>query len=46
MREKSIFNQIDLQTLTVFFIGMSTSIIGMVLGSALLADEKKSKKSE
>ena len=46
MREKSIFNQIDLQTLTFFFIGMGTSIIGMVLGSALLADEKKSKKSE
>lgn len=46
MREKSIFNQIDLQTLTFFFIGMGTSIIGMVLGSALLADERKSKKSE
>ena len=45
MREKSIFNQIDLQTLTVFFIGMSTSIIGMVLGSALFADERKNKKS-
>ena len=34
-----------LQTLTVFFIGMSTSIIGMVLGSALFADERKNKKS-
>ena len=39
MRESLIFNRVDLQTLSFFFIGTIASMIGMVLGPALFADE-------
>ena len=46
MRESLIFNRVDLQTLSFFFIGMIASMIGMVLGHALFADPKSKEKSK
>ena len=46
MRENSIFNQIDLQTITLFFIGAIASVIGIVLGYAFFTVEKNTPKSE
>ena len=46
MRENSIFNQIDLQTITFFFIGAIASVIGIVLGYAFFTVEKNTPKSE
>ena len=46
MRESLIFDRVDLQTLSVFFIGTITSMIGMALGHALFADEKSKEKSK
>ena len=46
MRERLIFNRVDLQTLSFFFIGMIASMIGMVLGHALFADPKSKEKSK
>ena len=46
MRESLIFNRVDLQTLSFFFIGTIASMIGMVLGNALFADEKSKEKSK
>ena len=43
MRESLIFNRVDLQTLSFFFIG---TMIGMVLGHALFADQKSKEKSK
>ena len=44
MRESLIFDRVDLQTLSVFFIGTIASMIGMALGHALFADEKRQRK--
>ena len=46
MRESLIFDRVDLQTLSFFFIGTIASMIGMALGHALFADEKSKEKSE
>ena len=46
MRENSIFNQIDLQTITLFFIGAIASVIGIVLGYAFFTVEKNTQKSK
>lgn len=46
MRENSIFNQIDLQAITLFFIGAIASVIGIVLGYAFFTVEKNTPKSE
>ena len=46
MRESLNFNRVDLQTLSLFFIGTIASMIGMVLGHALFADEKSKDKSK
>lgn len=46
MRESSLFNQLDLQTLTFFLIGTAASLAGMAIGHAFLADEKNRQKSE
>ena len=46
MRESLNFNRVDLQTLSLFFIGTIASMIGMVLGHALFADEKSKEKSK
>lgn len=46
MRENSIFNQVDLQTLTFFFVGTIASIIGMVLGHAFFAEKKNNHESK
>ena len=46
MRESLIFDRVDLQTLSVFFIGTIASMIGMARGHALFADEKSKEKSE
>lgn len=46
MREKLIFNQIDLQTITLFFIGAIASVIGIVLGYAFFTVEKNTAMSE
>ena len=46
MRESLIFDRVELQTLSVFFIGTIASMIGMALGHALFADEKSKEKSE
>ena len=46
MRENSIFNQIDLQTITFFFIGAIASVIGIVLGYAFFTVEKNTQKSK
>ena len=46
MRESLIFDRVDLQTLSVFFIGTIASMIGMALGHALFADKKSKEKSE
>ena len=46
MRESLIFDRVDLQTLSVFFIGTIASMIGMALGHALFADEKSKDKRE
>ena len=46
MRERLIFNRVDLQTLSFFFIGMIASMIGLALGHALFADEKSKVKSK
>ena len=46
MRESLIFDRVDLQTLSLFFIGTIASMIGMVLGHALFADEKSKEKSK
>ena len=46
MRENSIFNQIDLQTITLFFIGAIASVIGIVLDYAFFTLEKNTTKSE
>ena len=46
MRENSIFNQIDLQTITLFFIGAIASVIGIVLGYAFFTVEKNTPESE
>lgn len=46
MRESLIFDRVDLQTLSVFFIGTIASMMGMALGHALFADEKSKEKSE
>ena len=46
MRERLIFNRVDLQTLSFFFIGTIASMIGMVLGHALFADQKSKEKSK
>ena len=40
MRERLIFNRVDLQTLSFFFIGTIASMIGMALGHALFVSEK------
>ena len=40
MRESLIFNRVDLQTLSLFFIGTIASMIGMALGHALFVSEK------
>lgn len=45
MRESLIFDRVDLQTLSVFFIGTIASMIGMALGHALFADEKAKKRA-
>lgn len=45
MRERLIFNRVDLQTLSFFFIGTIASMIGMVLGHALFADQKAKKRA-
>ena len=45
MREILIFNRVDLQTLSFFFIGTIASMIGLALGHALFADEKSKVKS-
>lgn len=45
MRESLNFNRVDLQTLSLFFIGTIASMIGMVLGHALFADEKAKKRA-
>ena len=45
MRESSLFNQLDLQTLTFFLIGTAASLAGMAIGHAFLADEKSRQKS-
>ena len=44
MRERLIFNRVDLQTLSFFFIGTIASMIGMALGHTLFADEKSKEK--
>lgn len=46
MRESLIFDRVDLQTLSCFFIGTIASMIGMALGHALFADEKSKEKSK
>ena len=46
MRESLIFDRVDLQTLSVFFIGTIASMIGMALGHALFADQKSKEKSK
>ena len=46
MRERLIFNRVDLQTLSFFFIGTIASMIGMALGHTLFADEKSKEKSK
>ena len=46
MRESLIFNRVDLQTLSLFFIGTIASMIGMALGRTLFADEKSKEKSK
>ena len=46
MRENPIFNQIDLQTITLFFIGAIASVIGIVLGYAFFTVEKNTTMSE
>ena len=46
MRESLIFNRVDLQTLSFFFIGTIASMIGLTLGHALFADEKSKEKSK
>jgi len=46
MRENPIFNQIDLQTITLFFIGAIASVIGIVLGYAFFTVEKNTAMSE
>ena len=46
MRESLIFNRVDLQTLSFFFIGTIASMIGLALGHALFADEKSKVKSK
>ena len=46
MRESLIFNRVDLQTLSFFFIGTIASMIGMALGHALFADQKSKEKSK
>ena len=46
MRESLIFNRVDLQTLSLFFIGTIASMIGMALGHALFADQKSKEKSK
>ncbi len=46
MRENSIFNQIDLQTISLFFIGAIASVIGIVLGYAFCTVGKNTPKSE
>ena len=46
MRESLNFNRVDLQTLSLFFIGTLASMIGMVLGHALFAGEKSKEKSK
>ena len=45
-RESSLFNQLDLQTLTFFLIGTAASLAGMAIVHAFLADEKSRQKSE
>ena len=46
IRENSIFNQIDLQTISLFFIGAIASVIGIVLGYAFCTVGKNTPKSE
>ena len=46
MRENSIFEQIDLQTVSFIFAGTLASFIGMVIGHAFFADEKNKQKSK
>lgn len=46
MRESLNFNRVDLQTLSLFFIGTIASMIGMALGHALFADQKSKEKSK
>ncbi len=46
MRESLIFNRVDLQTLSLFFIGTIASMIGLTLGHALFADQKSKEKSK
>ena len=46
MRESLIFNRVDLQTISFFFIGTIASMIGLALGHALFADEKSKEKSK
>ena len=46
MRERLIFNRVDLQTISFFFIGTIASMIGMALGHALFADKKSKVKSK
>ena len=46
MRENSIFDQIDLQTVSFIFVGTLASFIGMVIGHAFFADEKNKQKSK
>ena len=46
MRENSIFDQIDLQTVSFIFAGTLASFIGMVIGHAFFTDEKNKQKSK
>lgn len=46
MRESLIFDRVDLQTLSCFFIGTIASMIWMALGHALFANEKSKEKSK
>ena len=46
MRESLIFNRVDLQTLSFFFIGTIASMVGLVRGHALFADQNSKEKSK
>lgn len=46
MRENSVFKQIDLQTISFFFIGSIASVIGIAIGYTFFTDKKNSRKGE